>query len=362
MLHVISLLESNVNDGRRDDLANTIKEFSFTNSDSQFGSKVNLVDWSWAFLFLLKNVFLKILKSSCRVVRSPFVVNFLLILFVKILDKLNILSGYSHEGNWVKLIRFLLELVNRSLDSAHEGSCPSNTSGFLRHVLRDWRVSFILLEDVSHNFQLFLISVEYLIVLFIKCFLDNFSSVNILEVRQQIKGTFRRGQRLTEGLFNKHLDTIITTNDRFIESSEALLPRGLVVLIEDVLVEVNQFLNLIVDLGSLFLDLLGVTCNFHKLWTKNGVELLLDSTSLLEIIKYIYHVNRSCKDFFHLRLELPAVNCLFLDFVTSAVELNLPVGEHALTLTNELESLMRVHFEEDLVDDYLFLDFCTDFC
>jgi hypothetical protein len=23
---------------------------------------------------------------------------------------------------------------------------------------------------------------------------------------------------------------------------------------------------------------------------------------------------------------------------------------------------MRVHFEEDLVDDYLFLDFCTDFC
>jgi hypothetical protein len=183
MLHVISLLKSNVDDSWRDHFTNTIQELGFTNGYSQFRSEVYLIDWCRAFLLFLQDVFFKILESSSRVVRSPFVVNFLLILFVKILDKLNILSGYSHEGNWVKLIRFLLELVNRSLDSAHEGSCPSNTSGFLRHVLRDWRVSFILLEDVSHNFQLFLISVEYLIVLFIKCFLDNFSSVNILEVR-----------------------------------------------------------------------------------------------------------------------------------------------------------------------------------
>ena len=120
-------------------------------------------------------------------------------------------------------------------------------------------------------------------------------------------------------------------------------------------------MNLIVDFGSLFLDLCGVTSDFHELWTKNSVELLLDSTSIFKIIQYFNDMKRLSEDFSNGGLEFPTMNSLLFNLVTGALKLKIPVGKHSFTLLNEIESLFGVHLKEDLVDlnflFYLFADF-----
>ena len=61
----------------------------------------------------------------------------------------------------------------------------------------------VLFENLSDLGELLLISVKDLIILSVKGLLDDISSVNVLKVREQVKGSLRRSQGITEGILNE---------------------------------------------------------------------------------------------------------------------------------------------------------------
>ena len=89
-----------------------------------------------------------------------------------------------------ELITLALELLDWSLDSSHYRSSPSNRTSLWWHVLRDWWLVSIVIEKIFHDSELFSISDENGVVFLVQKVLDSSSSLDVLELSQQIEGTF----------------------------------------------------------------------------------------------------------------------------------------------------------------------------
>jgi len=74
---------------------------------------------------------------------------------------------------------------------------------FRRHVLRDWRIIHALVEKLIHLGKLFVILKEHIFVLLVQKLFDFASCFDILEFGEEIEGSLRRSQLVSESTVDK---------------------------------------------------------------------------------------------------------------------------------------------------------------
>jgi len=130
-----------------------------------------------------------------------------------------------------------------------------------RHVLRNWRIFDSVFEKGLHLRKFLVILNKYILVLPVKQCFDSFSSLDVLELREEIKGSFRRS-KLFRKCFVNEVDNMRVD---LLNLSEKLIKLGLpltsVLVREDVSWERLKLLDLVPDFVFFALDLLGTTSN-----------------------------------------------------------------------------------------------------
>jgi hypothetical protein len=193
MSHVVFLLESNVDNGLGNGLADSIQELGFSNDDLQFWGEVHFIGDVICGLvdLFLQNKFVEELDGFISVFVLPLVEDLLLIVLIKIFSKSDVLMSYLAELLTHKLVRLALELLDWSLDSSHNGSSPSNRTSLWWHVLGNWRLISVLVEKILHDGKFFTISDKDGIILLVQKVLDCSSGLDVLELSQKIESTLR---------------------------------------------------------------------------------------------------------------------------------------------------------------------------
>lgn len=129
------------------------------------------------------------------------------------------------------------------------------------HVLRDWRVCDSFFEEDLHLSELLVILNKYILVFPVKQIFDSISSLDVLELREEIKGCFRRSKLMSEGTVDEGDNMRVDLLDLSDELIELGLPLTSVLVREDVSGERLKFLDLVPDSVLFVLDLLGTTGN-----------------------------------------------------------------------------------------------------
>lgn len=365
--HVVLLLKSNIDDGLRNWLADTAQELGFTNGDSELWRKVHFVNVILIALFLAQDVLLEVLDGLVGILITPLVEDLFLVLFVKFLGKFDIHGCHIFELVTVKLLSLGLELSDWSLNSTHDRTSPSDATGIERHVLRDRRVIFSSFESLSsvveqffHDFKLFLILVEHIIVLLLQLVLDRLSCPHILEFAEEVKGRLGRIQLLGESLINERVDSHVNIGDVAVKAFKFGGPLRLVRLLKHVSWELFKLSYLIFDLVDLLIDFVSTSGNLLQIWSKDGEELLNDCVRFCQILQDVDHVLRLGKDFFE-GLEVPLLHSLLVfDFLLGVEEFLAPFLKYFNALSDELDGLLWLFHLEDLRDVDLSLDFVTN--
>lgn len=262
--HVVLFLKSNVDDCLRNGLADSIEELGFSDDDSELTGKVHLV----GLVLILdlwgsrKNVSIlssEILDGLVSVLSLPGLKDLLFIIFVELLGKSDILVGNILKNVGHELVGLVSELADGTLDSSHDRSGPGNLTCLGWHVLRNWRVFDSFLEKNLHLSQLLVILNKYILVFPVKQIFDSISSLNILELREEIKGSFRRSKLMSESTVDQGDNmriNLLNLSDKLLELS---LPLIRVLFREDVSWERLKFADLVPDSVLFVLDLLGTT-------------------------------------------------------------------------------------------------------
>jgi hypothetical protein len=147
--------------------------------------------------------------------------------------------------------------------------------------------------------------------------------------------------------------------DLSFEFRESALPLSLVLFGKDISVDVLELLDLLLNLLSFSINGVGVTSDSLKIWTKDGIELLCDDASLLEIFEDLSHVDGLLEDFL-LAGEVPSLDSLLLLNVSlGSIVLLLPLLEDGVTLLDDLDCNLWLLLE-DLGDINLGLNLVTD--
>ena len=94
-----------------------------------------------------------------------------------------------------------------------------------------------------------------------------------------------------ESLFDQTDNMGINLLDLAKEVVESALPLTLMLLGENISVEGLELFDLLLNFFCLSIDHGGITSDSLEIWTKNGVELLDDDTSLFEIVQNCSHVD-----------------------------------------------------------------------
>jgi len=153
---------------------------------------------------------------------------------------------------------------------------------------------------------------------------------------------------------------IVNLVDLVVEVLELGLPLISVLVAEYISGEGFEFSNLISDSLTLYVDLIGATCDLLEVWTENGEELLDDFVGLSEILEHTDHVHGSDKDLL-LGLEVPPLHCLLIfDVFLGGVKFLSPLLEHNNALSDHLDGILWSLHLEDLGDVNLGLDFIAD--
>jgi hypothetical protein len=116
-------LQSNVDDGLRNLLSNSVQELSF--SDDNFELRVeshSVLIVAIGVLGSLEDVLLELFDSFIGVLMSPGFENLLFIALIEFLSKLDVFKCSISEALTHKLVSLALELFNWLADSTHDGS------------------------------------------------------------------------------------------------------------------------------------------------------------------------------------------------------------------------------------------------
>jgi hypothetical protein len=147
--------------------------------------------------------------------------------------------------------------------------------------------------------------------------------------------------------------------DLSFEFREPALPLSLVLFGKDISVDVLELLDLLLNLLSLSINGVSITSDSLKIWTKDGIELLSDNASLLEILEDLSHVDRLLEDLL-LAGKVPSLDSLLLLNVSlGSIVLLLPLLEDGVTLLDDLDGNLWLLLE-DLGDINLGLNLVTD--
>lgn len=127
------------------------------------------------------------------------------------------------------------------------------------HVLRDRRVVDTFFEKYLHLGQLLIILNKYILVLPVKQVFDSFSSLDVLELREEIKGSFRRSKLMSKCTVDERDNMGVDLLNLSEELLELCLPLTSVLVREDVSWERLELLDLVPDSVFFVLDLLRTT-------------------------------------------------------------------------------------------------------
>jgi hypothetical protein len=225
--HIVLLLKSNIDYCLRNGFADSAQEFGFANGDPQLWRKVDFINVVLFTLLLAQDVLLQVLDGLVGVLIAPLVEDLFFVLFIEFLGEFDVHGCHILELVGVELFGLGLEFADRSFDPSHNGTSPGNATSVKWHVLRDWRIVFSSLESFSavveqlfHDFELFLVLVEHIIVLLFQLVLDRFSRSDVLELAQEVEGRFRGVQLLRECLVNEGVDCHINVGNVAVEALE----------------------------------------------------------------------------------------------------------------------------------------------
>lgn len=96
MSHVILFLKSNIDNGLRNFLADSIKELSFSNYDFKLWWKINVVSLGLGLRVFstLQDVLLEQENGVISIILLPVMENIVLIFCIKLFGKRNVFKGY----------------------------------------------------------------------------------------------------------------------------------------------------------------------------------------------------------------------------------------------------------------------------
>ena len=193
MSHVVFLLKSNVDDSLWNWLSDSIQELGLTDDNFQLWGKIYSVegDIVHSVDLLLENKFVEELNCLVSVLVFPFGEDILLIVLIQVFSEGNILVSNFGKLLAHELVTLALELFDRSLDSSHDRSSPSNGTSLWWHVLRDWWLVSIVVEKVLHDSKFLSISNQDSVILLVQKIFDGSSSLDVLELSQEVEGTLR---------------------------------------------------------------------------------------------------------------------------------------------------------------------------
>ena len=193
MSHVVFLLKSNVDDSLWNWLSDSIQKLGLTDDNFQLWGKIYSIkgDIVHSVHLFLENKFVEELNCFVSVLVLPFGEDILFIVLIQVFSEGNILVSNFGELLAHELVTLALELFDWSLYSSHNRSSPSNRTSFWWHVLRDgWLVS-IVIEKVFHDSKFLSVSDQDSVILLVQKILDGSSSLDVLELSQEVEGTFR---------------------------------------------------------------------------------------------------------------------------------------------------------------------------
>jgi len=137
--HVVFLLEGDVDDGLGNAFADSVQELGFSDNHFQVGCEVHFVIHAVTNFYLLQNVFFQKFYGFISVLTFPISKNPLFVVLVELFGQLDVFASNFSKSLGQKLVRFVFKLLDRSLDSSHNRSSPSNLTCFWWHVLGDRR-------------------------------------------------------------------------------------------------------------------------------------------------------------------------------------------------------------------------------
>ena len=193
MSHVVFLLKSNVDDSLWNWLSYSIQELGLTDDNFQLWGKIYSIegDIVHSVHLFLENKFVEELNCFVSVLVLPFGEDILFIVLIQVFSEGNILVSNFGELLAHELVTLALELFDWSLYSSHNRSSPSNRTSFWWHVLRDWWLVSIVIEKVFHDSKFLSVSDQDSVILLVQKILDGSSSLDVLELSQEVEGTFR---------------------------------------------------------------------------------------------------------------------------------------------------------------------------
>lgn len=139
----------------------------------------------------MENKFVEELNCLVSILVLPFGEYILLIVLIQIFSECNILVSNFGKLLAHELVTLTLELFDWSLNSSHDRSSPSNGTSLWWHVLRDWWLVSIVVEKFLHDSKLLSVSNQDGVILLIQKILDRSSSLDVLELSQEVERTLR---------------------------------------------------------------------------------------------------------------------------------------------------------------------------
>lgn len=185
---------------------------------------------------------------------------------------------------------------------------------------------------------------------------------DVVEVVQQIEGTDRRCKLFLEGCVNHGDCLVLDVSNLALEIPEAGGPLRLILFSENVVLDLLNFVNIVLDTVGKFVDLVAAARDGLEIFVENGLEVLDCLTYLPDVLTDLLDVLRLLENFLGLG-ELPAQDCGFaFDVQTHCVKRRDPVLQHADGLVDFSDRLLNAVFGlEDGPDVDFVANFLADF-
>jgi len=359
--HVIVLLESDVDDGRGDVLADAVEELGLADDHLQLGVEVHLEPGGAISLAAAEDVAREHGDRLLRVVVLPLRELLSLVLLGKLLrDTDVVLSSLLTSRDLCQDFGLARELVNGRLDPGDDAAGPGDRAGSRWHVLGNRCVMHVLQEELFHLFELIVVSDQHVVVLVVKFVFDALTGLDVLELAQEVKGVLRRIELLLESggdqIGGLRFDRV---NGR-LEAVVGDFPVGLVLDVINIVGEVNELAHVVTHPVVHTVDVVSGAGDLLQVGSQDLLELFEHLAGIHDVLQDVHHVGWLRKDVLGVG-ELPAVHGVGdLDFLLGLIVLLLPVLEDADCLVDLLDRIRDWLLVEDLLDVDLLTDLGAD--
>jgi hypothetical protein len=192
VLHVVFFLQGDVDNRVGDPLADAVEELGLTNDDLKLRVEVNTVALVVSIADGLQDGLGEHIDGVTGVIRRPFIKELITVVLGEHLGDADVVFGGLNTKRVLgEDLGLGLKLINRRLDASNDGTSPADRTRSGRHILGNWRVFMVHLEELLHVVDLIVVSTHDKLVLILEASLNGLASLDVLELGKKVKRALR---------------------------------------------------------------------------------------------------------------------------------------------------------------------------